>query len=299
MGKKAFLVGINDYYPSGPGGQDLAGCVNDVKDMANTLVICGFTPKDIVICTDNRATKQNVIKGIKQVVSRAKKDDSIVFYYSGHGSQVYNAEEEPDKKDEVLCPHDMDFSSSFISDDELAGIFKTLPQGVNLEVLLDCCHSGTGTRELKIRIEDSLQLADNGTFSTLEELNKSSNVLIPRYMEPPVDVAFHLDYNPDVSTSWLLSPFKEEKGREIVVSKMNHTLWAGCRDNQLSYEADIDGVRRGIFTYNFCQILRKRNGQIERDKLYKLLNAAIQRSGYPQNPQLETSKPELRDKLFF
>lgn len=299
MGKKAFLVGINDYYPTGPGGQDLAGCVNDVKDMANTLVICGFTPEDIIICTDGRATKQNMIKGIRQLVNKAKKDDSIVFYYSGHGSQMSNPEESPDKKDEVLCPHDMDFSNTFISDDELSNIFRALPQGVNLEVLLDCCHSGTGTRELKVRIENQPLLSGNGAFSTLEELNKSSTFLTPRYMEPPVDVAFHLDFNPDMSTRWLLSPFKEKKGREIVVSEMNHTLWAGCRDNQLSYEADIEGVRRGIFTYNLCQILRKRNGQIEREKLYKLLNAAIQRSGYPQNPQLETSKPELRDKLFF
>jgi metacaspase-1 len=37
MSKKAFLVGINDYAPSGPNGPDLRGCVNDVEDMADTL----------------------------------------------------------------------------------------------------------------------------------------------------------------------------------------------------------------------------------------------------------------------
>ena len=60
MTNKAFLVGINDYYPIGVGGQDLGGCVNDVQDMANTLVICGFRPNDILICTDNSATKANM-----------------------------------------------------------------------------------------------------------------------------------------------------------------------------------------------------------------------------------------------
>jgi hypothetical protein len=88
------------------------------------------------------------------------------------------------------------------------------------------------------------------------------------------------------------------KNREIALDKLNHTLWAGCKDEQVSYETDIEGARRGIFTYHICQILRKCNGDIERKKLYKLLNAAIQRTGYSQNPQLETSKIELLDKTF-
>lgn len=37
MAKKALLVGINDYALSGPSSIDLNGCVNDVKDVANTL----------------------------------------------------------------------------------------------------------------------------------------------------------------------------------------------------------------------------------------------------------------------
>gem|GEM_PF-4030710 len=49
MTKKAFLVGINDYSPVGTGGKDLNGCVNDVCDMANTLVICGFPANKILI----------------------------------------------------------------------------------------------------------------------------------------------------------------------------------------------------------------------------------------------------------
>ena len=42
MTKKAVVVGINDYAPIGAGGPDLNGCINDARDMANTLVICGF-----------------------------------------------------------------------------------------------------------------------------------------------------------------------------------------------------------------------------------------------------------------
>ena len=103
MAKKAFLVGISDYATIGP---DLRGCINDVKDMANTLVICGFLPKDIGICTDQRATKQNIVKGIASLVGNSKNGDSIVFYYAGHGSQTVSRpgdRDEPDGQDEGYC----------------------------------------------------------------------------------------------------------------------------------------------------------------------------------------------------
>jgi len=38
--KKAFLVGINDYSPAGPGEKDLNGCVNDVSDIGNMRISC-------------------------------------------------------------------------------------------------------------------------------------------------------------------------------------------------------------------------------------------------------------------
>jgi hypothetical protein len=301
MTKKAFLVGINDYYPIGPAGQDLSGCVNDVRDMANTLVICGFEPKNIRICTDERATKKNIIKGITDLISNTKDKDSIVFYYSGHGSQVPSSSksDEIDQFDEVLCPHDMDFSNQVLKDDELALLFSKLPKGVNLECLLDCCHSGTATKEVKINLGKVIEKS-NSEFTTFEEFSKPA-IQIPRYMVPPIDVNFHLEYNPDAKKKWLMSPLLESDStkRRAIVSELNHTLWAGCKDDQLSYETDINGYRRGIFTFHLCEILRRSNGDIKRNKLYKLLNAAIQRTGYSQNPQLETSKAEMLDNTFF
>ncbi len=47
--------------------------------------------------------------------------------------------------DEILCPHDMDWNGTYILDDELQKIFSSLSKDANLDVLLDSCHSGTGT----------------------------------------------------------------------------------------------------------------------------------------------------------
>jgi metacaspase-1 len=64
MTRKALLVGINDDAPAGPGGPDLHGCVNDVKDFANTLgglSIVPILPASIRILTDRNAARENIL----------------------------------------------------------------------------------------------------------------------------------------------------------------------------------------------------------------------------------------------
>jgi hypothetical protein len=269
---KAFLVGINDYAPVGPSEQDLSGCVNDVEDVANTLIICGFESKNIRISTNRRATKQGILKGLDWLIKGAKKEDSLVFYYSGHGSQVVDTDkDEIDRKDEILCPHDIDFyAKTYVADDDLRNLFSKLPDGVNLEVILDSCHSGTGTREPDKKI---------------------------RFLKPPFDYTFHINYEPDLKLVGLLKKKVNEKKPEIV-SGLNHVLWAACKENQTSEETEIEGKVRGVFTYHFCKILRRTNGSIQRSRLYRLVSSAIKRGGFSQIPQLEGSSSEILENTF-
>ena len=81
MSSKALLVGINDYYPRGPGGPDLEGCVNDVRDMINTLFIFCF--RKMKVLTNSRATRDEILKGLRWLTAEAKKGDTLVFYYFG------------------------------------------------------------------------------------------------------------------------------------------------------------------------------------------------------------------------
>jgi len=187
MVRKAFLVGINDYAPIGPSEHDLHGCVEDAKDMANTLVIAGFPATSIRLCTNSRATKKGIMDGLDWLIKGTEKGDSLVFYYSGHGSQVPNIDlsgddVEIDRMDEILCPHDLDFARQiYVKDDDLRAIFKKLSAGVNLEVILDSCHSGTATRE----ILDPLKPADGNGIINNGVIKRS------RYIEPPIEYTFH------------------------------------------------------------------------------------------------------------
>ncbi|MEI6756875.1 MAG: caspase family protein [Chlorobium sp.] len=283
MTKKALLIGINDYAPVGPGGPDLRGCVNDVQDMANTLSVLGIvpaSPTSMQIITDGRATRAAILNGIKWLITGAKAQDGLVFYYSGHGSQVIDISgDEPDGRDETICPHDF-ATAGMILDDDLQSLFAKVPAGVNLDVILDSCHSGTGTRELA------------ALASSPEEKS-----IAYRYIEPPIDMGFFIDSNPSLPVRGILKPKKATKDTSIA-SGASQVLWAGCRDNQTSAEASVSGVYRGLFTLNFCKILRAAGVTITRKNLIAQICRDVKAMGYSQVPQLEGTTASLSEKVF-
>jgi hypothetical protein len=286
MTKKALLVGINDYAPGGAGGPDLRGCVNDVRDMANTLNVLGIvpaTPATMQILTDTRATRAAILQRFRWLTTGAKRGDSLVFFYSGHGSQIVDVSgDEPDGRDETICPHDF-ASAGMIKDDDFRSMLAALPTGVNLDIILDSCHSGTATRDF---------------FDPLNGLDEPT--LAHRYVEPPIDWGFFLDANPSLPLRTVLKPGGEASGRRdaVVVPGLNHVVWAGCRDNQTSAEAPIGGTWRGVFTYNFCKAMRGAGVTITRRRLDAQVTVNVRGMGYSQVGQLEGTKISLDERIF-
>lgn len=296
MMRKALLVGINDYAPVGPGGPDLRGCVNDVRDVAHTLNSLGIVPASpggMRILTDSRASRANILDGVNWLIRGARKGDVLICYYSGHGSYVADISgDELDHKDETICPHDF-ASAGMITDDVLRSAFSGVARGVNLDVIFDSCHSGTATREIAGRAV----LSEEEAYTV-------------RFVEPPVDYGYLLDANPTVPVRRIFRSNSEE-GEEVeeagegqgarqvvVVPGLNHVLWAGCRDNQTSAEAVIGGVVRGIFTYCFCRALRRAGVCITRRRLDGLVCVDVKNLGYAQVPQLEGSLVSIGEKVF-
>jgi hypothetical protein len=282
MRRRAYLVGINDYAPAGSGGPDLNGCVDDVKDMAETLGALGFAHDAIRISTDRQATREAILKGLAWLVAAAGKGDSLVFYYSGHGSQIVDVEgdEAADHKDEILCPHDIDFRRKiYIRDDDLKTIIQTLAAGTSLEVILDCCYSGTGTRE-----------PGKGDDAAARKARI-------RYLAPPPELALLNGSKPGLPIKGLFKKSPAAKDA-VPVKGLSHTLWAACRDNQTSEETEIQGRIRGVFTYHFRKELRRTKGALKRKELDRIVGGAIRRGGFSQVPQLEASEQELLEKPF-
>jgi hypothetical protein len=136
--RRALCVGI-DSYPTSP----LAGCVHDAQTWAQALRGLRF---DVTTVIDRDATRQRVLDALHALVASARAGDSLVFQYSGHGTQAEDLNgDESDRYDEALVPIDYT-SGALLLDDDLADVYRRLPDGAVLTLFMDCCHSGTNSR---------------------------------------------------------------------------------------------------------------------------------------------------------
>jgi caspase domain-containing protein len=148
--KFAVFVGVNDYVEFGdePGG-DLQGAESDAILMRQVLVErWGLAEENTLMLLSLEATKEAIRQAITGwLAEKAGPDDLAIFYFAGHGSQVYDLDgDEPDGLDETLAPTDVLQLSSVndIRDDEFRVWLSSV--GTEVVVILDSCHSGTATR---------------------------------------------------------------------------------------------------------------------------------------------------------
>ena len=270
MSKKALLVGINAY-PTAP----LQGCVNDVELMHDLLIQkYDFEPDEVRVLCDDRATTDAIKHRLDWLVTGAKPGDVLVFHFSGHGSQVRDRgplDELADHKDEILCPYDLDWRDKVVTDDDLGQFFKRVPNDVTFYVVLDCCHSGTGTRDLRPPGEDG---------GNPHRINY-------RHLPPPFDIEARFR-NREMTTTRIglgveRPTMKRERKRAAappfpwwafwrwvqpkppvpppppdhakVIETMNHVLVSGCRSDQTSADAYCNRRYQGAMTYNLTTVI--------------------------------------------
>lgn len=263
-GRKALCVGINKF--KNLPGAALQGCVPDAENMTLLLQkVYGFASSDITTLTDAQATKAKIMAELKKLVDAAKagKADYVVVSLSSHGTQVPDLSgDEPDRADEAFCPHDLAQKGNqwdpdhIITDDELRDVFLQLPEGCQLEVYFDTCHSGTGLKGIDLLFDRQ-----------------------PRFLPPPSMEAFkQVDGKRPRGVARALL----EKGVN------NHIFWAGCRADQTSADATIEGSWHGAFTYFFCKRMLESGNKLSRSEVLKKVRSDLKAGGYTQIPQLET-----------
>ena len=233
----ALLVGIDRYDPRSR-VPNLRGCVNDVEGMATLLQRKFGMPAANMRKLINEAATHQAIKLafrhhlLKQAkawadAGRPGAPPAFVFHYSGHGSQARDETgTEPDGMDETLVAHDSRVPGIYdIKDWELGQLITELNQySDNVTIILDCCHSGSGTR--------------NVTDPTVASVRRCPPDLRPQ--PPESQRPLHQGTQRSVSSSnW------EVSGK--------HVLLAGCRDKEESNEYGlVTGAQRtwrGAMTY--------------------------------------------------
>lgn len=288
MTRRAICVGINKFanYPQFA----LNGCVNDAKDMAALCKdLLGFKASQIKQLTDAQATKAAIMTALKQAVADAKagKLNYIVFSLSSHGTQMADSSgDEPDGMDEAFVPYDIAQKGNqwdpdrIISDDEFNALFSSLPANVLLEVYLDTCHSGSGLR--------------GAEFSLMAPR--------PRYIAPPAGefqgpVKQRRVRGFTIASDGPAKPAAKgaKAGKDIdrSVAGEHHVLWTGCKADQTSADAYINGRYCGAFTHHFIKVMRDTQNKLSRKDVVAQVRTLL-KGKFSQVPQLE-AKATLRN----
>jgi hypothetical protein len=280
--KRAFLCGINYIGTSSA----LNGCINDMININNFLVKnCGYDSKNIRIMTDDpnsttKPTRANIEAGINWLASNCAAGDTLVFYYSGHGSHIRDTNsDESDGRDSVLVPLDYE-TKGVITDDWLfLNLASRLPAGVTLWAFTDCCHSGT-----------MLDLQFNLQSNSVYRLGK------PRA---------GLKYN---TAEWTNQyGMSTERSR---VTAADVYLFSGCLDPQTSADATIRNQAQGAFTACFLEFVqnnmtknpdgtvRYNSGTRRIGEMLKEINCRLVINNFEQRPQLSMGKIQDMNRPF-
>ena len=285
------LVGINNYpTPISP----LNGCIKDLDQIDDWLKEKLGDPEDEespvkrLRIEDENATYENIIEGFKHL-RQAKEQDVVWFHFSGHGAEDLTAAEfkaslEPAGKDQTLVCYREKGSGDqlYLADKELAWLLhevatkdhlnKKKDNPPHMVVTLDCCHSGTGTRDFEIDPQLKTRNADALDLTT--RMNRVGT-LDPR----PIN-----SYYGGYEDQWNKGA---EKGKDesirMEVPVTPHVLLAACE----SVQTAGDLPKGGVFTNGLIDALKASGGKISYADLFSQTQASVYKIRKDQNPQFE------------
>ncbi|RNF26339.1 metacaspase [Trypanosoma conorhini] len=144
---RALFIGIN-YYGT---RAELSGCCNDVKQILATLQKKRFPIDEASILVDEEGfpganglpTRDNIVRYMAWLVKDAKAGDVLFMHFSGHGTQTRALSDSEEAFDQCIAPVDFERNGCILDDDIFKILLRSLPHGVRLTVVFDCCHSGS------------------------------------------------------------------------------------------------------------------------------------------------------------
>ncbi|WP_431894344.1 caspase family protein [Micromonospora haikouensis] len=215
---RALLIGIDRYL----GAHHLMGCVNDVEHVSGFLNQRLGSRLDERCLINGEATKDAIVEAIRSHLGQVVPGEVALLWFSGHGSEQAVAPDqwhlEPTGMSQSLVCHDSRVGDVLdLTDKELSVLLDGLAdRGGHVVVVLDCCHSGSGTREPRANIRSA---------PAVTTLPSSAR-------RPPEPRA--LTASPGTS----------------------HVALSACRSDQMAAEQVVDGEFRGVFTAALLEAMR-------------------------------------------
>ena len=117
--------------------------VKDARDVVSVLTspsYCGYSPQQVSLLLNEQATLEALRRGLESLASRAKSDDTVIVYFSGHGARLGSLSD----AQSILLPIDSDpvsILTTTMSEAEFSTALARIKAG-RLVVFIDACHSG-------------------------------------------------------------------------------------------------------------------------------------------------------------
>ena len=139
----ALIIGIDNYQDKKI--RKLRGCVNDSENVYRFLTeSLRASPAHIKHLRDSQATRQNILSAFEEHLlnnQEIQQNDTIVFYFAGHGSYEISEENYPAGNQlETICPYDDRMGARGIPDRTFASLMRRLAvlRGNNIVSVVIC-----------------------------------------------------------------------------------------------------------------------------------------------------------------
>ena len=135
--KYALIIGIGTYKNLGP----LNNAENDAIELKNILIKkYGYKEKNIKLLLGKNATRDNINDTLYEYVNIAMNDDSLLFFYAGHGTTILD---NSNNNVGYLVPYDGNETNynSLIRWDNIEAAAKMI-KAKHIFFILDACYSG-------------------------------------------------------------------------------------------------------------------------------------------------------------
>lgn len=272
----ALLIGINEY-PYMPPQKQLTGCLNDVAAVEQYLeqpfVQAAFEKVVITKMTSPAPdpallpVKKNVVRQFTDFLGQAGPEDTIWFYFSGHGVREQTNIEafkraETDGNIAGLAMRDFNGNApnvgpEMLCDKEIRYLMQTLARKhagakpPHILMMLDCCHSGESTRSGG---------ASNNVKSLCRQIDR---VAYPARQEE--DFLFYDDTS-------VRAAMQTAADVETFLPEAPHVMLGACLPVELCWEnmgPNDAEPPRGVFNRHVFDILTEQQGRVSYDTLYR------------------------------
>ena len=286
----ALNVGLNAVSAAAYGGWDgpLAACEFDATDMAAIARANGM--KATVLLT-KKATRANLLAGLRSAAKALKPGDFFLLTYSGHGGQVPDTNgDEPDKKDETWCLYD-----GQLIDDELYLELSRFKAGVRILMLSDSCHSGTVARELAPPPPPPGQRVKLMPESVARRTYEEHHAFYAKLQADVAAAARKAFVDPDAALAQVAQVGAAAEATALV-GRFDPAvvLISGCQDNQTS----MDGDHNGAFTEQLLKVWNRGAFSGDCNAFHARIRAGLPRSQSPNLFVLGNAAAFVKQKPF-